>query len=220
MSGQILKFDDTAHRTVDAVLPWFANGTLTGDELAVVEQHLRECPRCRREVNLLRQLHAFCAVDEPAPDPTPSYRRLRERMGGRWPLAAAVDRLRGLPRRWQLAPGWARWAIVAQFAGIVVLGAWVAAPGGESPVLYQTLGAPAARAPSAGSIAVVFVPEVTASELLRIVRTVGASVVDGPTASNAYVLQVPAGQRDAVLAALRSEPAVALAQPLTAQPDR
>jgi Putative zinc-finger len=220
MSGQILKFDDSAHRAADAVLPWFVNGTLIGDDLAAVEQHLRECPRCRGEVDLLKQLHAFCAVDEPAPDATPSYRRLHERMSSRWRLATLGDRLRDLPRRWQQAPGWARWAIVVQFAGIVVLGVWVAAPGSESPALYQTLGAPAARAASTGSITVEFGPEVTASELQHIVQTAGARVVDGPTASNAYVLQVPAGQREAILAALRADPAVALAQPLTALPDR
>ena len=54
----------------------------------------------------------------------------------------------------------------------------------------------------------------------RIVQATGGRVVDGPTASNAYVLQVPVGQREQILARLRAEPSVVLAQPLTVRPDR
>jgi hypothetical protein len=220
MSGQILKFDDSAHRAADAALPWFVNGTLGGDDLALVEQHLRECARCQREVDLLRQLQTVCASDAPAPDATPAFRRLYDRInGGRRP-GALGDRLRGLLRRWQLAPGWARWAIAAEFAGMVALAVWVAPPGGGSAALYQTLGAPAAPTASVGTIAVVFLPEVKESELRRILHAAGARIVDGPTESDAYVLQVPARHREGILATLRADPAVALAQPLTGQSDR
>jgi anti-sigma factor RsiW len=220
MSGQILRFDDSAHRAVDEILPWFVNGTLDGGERAAVEQHVRECARCRREVDLLKQLQAVCAIDEPRPDATLSYRRLCERIDGRRPLSSLAERVRRLAGPWQRVPAWARWAIAAEFAGIVVLAAGIAMPIGESAGLYQTLGAPALRAAPGGTVAVVFAPDATESELRRIVQSAGARVVDGPTESNAYVLEVPAGHRDAVLADLRAEPAVVLAQPLTAQPDR
>jgi len=220
MSGRILKFDDSAHREVDEMLPWFVNGTLEAGELAAVEQHVRECARCQREIDMLQQLHAVCAFDETAPDATPSYRRLHERIAGRRRLGSLRDRVRELFRPWQRAPAWARWTIAAQFAGIAMLAVKVAMPISESAGVYQTLGAPAAHAAHGGTVAVVFVPEATESEFRRIVQSAGARVVDGPTASNAYVLDVPAGQRDAILAALRAEPAVVLAQPLTAQPDR
>ena len=220
MNGRVLRFDDSAHRAADAVLPWFVNGTLAEDELTVVEQHLRECPRCQREVDLLKRLQAFCTLDGPVPDAMPAYRRLRERIGGGQRLAALGHRLRALSRRWQRAPSWARWVIGAQFAGIVVLAVWVGAPAGESPGFYRTLGAPAPRVAAAGTIAVKFAPQVTLADLRRIVQTAGARVVDRPTASNAYVLQVPAGQRDAILAALRAEPDVVLVQPLAADPGR
>jgi anti-sigma factor RsiW len=220
MSGQILRFDDSAHRRVDELLPWFVNGTLDGDDSAAVEQHVRECARCRREVDLLKQLQAVCAIDEPSPDATPSYRRLQQRIDGRRGLSSLAIRLRGLVRPWQRAPTWTRWAIAAEFAGIVMLAAWVTLPSGESAGLYRTLGTSAAHAARGGTLAVIFAPEATESELRRIVQSAGARVVDGPTESNAYVLEVPAGHRDAVLAGLRAEPAVVLAQPLTAQPDR
>jgi hypothetical protein len=220
MSGQILIFDDSAHRAADALLPWLVNGTLKGDELAAVEQHVRECARCQREIELLQQLQAFCAIDDRSPDATPSYRRLCERIAGRRWRSALGARLRGLLRPWQYAPLWARWAIAAEFAGIVALAALIAVPAGESTAPYQTLGAPGPRAVATATIAVVFVPEMTESELRRILQAAGARIVDGPTETNAYLLQIPPGRREEALAALRAEPAVALAQPLTAQPER
>ena len=104
MSGQILRFDDSAHNAADAVLPWFVNGTLTGAELATVEQHLRECARCQREVDLLKQLQVVCTADEPVIDPTPSYRELSERIARAPRLGAVTDGLRGLSGHWQGAP--------------------------------------------------------------------------------------------------------------------
>jgi hypothetical protein len=220
MSGRILQFDDSAHRAADAMLPWLVNGTLAADEAAAVEQHVRECARCRREVDLLKQLQAFCAAEVPAADATPAFRRLREHIDGGRRQRAVGGLLRRLVRPWRRAPRWARWAIAVELAGIVALAGWVAVPGDDTAAVYRTLGAPAARAVDAGTIAVVFDPEVTEAELRRVIQAAGARVVDGPTESNVYVLQVPAGHREATLAALRAEPAVALAQPLTAQPDR
>lgn len=219
MSGQVLKFDDSAHRSVDASLPWFVNGTLERDEAAAVERHLRECARCRREVDLLRQLHVVCATGDPAPDPTPSYRQLHERIARRrWPVSLA-DCVRDLFGSWQRAPAWTKWAIAVEFAAIVMVAPRIVAPIGESPAPYRTLGAPDTRVTPDHTMAVVFAAQTPESELRRIVRTAGARVVDGPTESNAYVLEIPAGRRAAALAALRAEPAVVLAQPLTGQPE-
>jgi hypothetical protein len=86
--------------------------------------------------------------------------------------------------------------------------------------LYRTLGAQEAHTAAVGSIAVMFRAEVSEEELRRIVQRAGARVIGGPTESNAYVLVVPAGQRDTILSALRADPGVALAQPLTSGRDR
>jgi len=221
VSANILKFDDSAHRAADEVLPWLVNGTLQDDELAAVEQHVRECARCQREVELLRQVRSACAAEAPRFDVTPSYHRMRARIGAGSRVGALGDRVRRLLRPWWRAPGWARWAIAAEFAAIISLVVWLAPPsGGEPEAAYQTLGAPASPFAPAGSIAVVFRPEVTDDELRRIVERAGANVIDGPTESNAYVLVVPAGHREAILAALRADPGVALAQPLTTGRDR
>ena len=224
MSGRVLRFDDSAHREMDALLPWLVNGTLAGDELAAAQEHLRDCARCRREVELLQQLDAFCAIDQPAPDSSPAYRRLAASIDSQWWGRRfgrrSVNSLVRLVRPWGHAPAWTRWAIAAQFAVIVGAGLFFAVHDADSPAIYQSLGAPATRAAPAGAIAVVFDSALKESELRRILRTAGARVVDGPTESNAYVLQIGDGHRDAALAALRNEPGVRLAQPLSAAADR
>lgn len=215
MTGQILRFDASAHRAADALLPWFANGTLDGEELELVSRHLRECARCRREVEMLRQVQAFYALDAPATAPLRSSREVAALIAGGRRRDALVRWLRRLVEPWRRAPAWTRWAIAAEFAGLIGLAVLVAPPG-DAP--YRTLGA-SARVVAPGTIAVVFVPEIAEAELRRIVQAAGARIVDGPTASNAYLLRVPAGNRAEALAVMRSEPSVVLAEPLSATPD-
>ena len=61
MNGQSAAFRPATHKVVDVLLPWFVNGTLDDEERALVEQHLGQCERCRREVEWLQELHAACA---------------------------------------------------------------------------------------------------------------------------------------------------------------
>src|SRR5579862_9866150 len=100
MNGKILQFDDSAHRKADEVLPWFVNGSLEDDERTTVEQHLRECARCRREVELLKQLQWVCTPEDSAQDATPAYLRLRQRIGDGGGLGALKGRLRMLQHPW------------------------------------------------------------------------------------------------------------------------
>ena len=43
MSGRVLPLQGSEHTVVDALLPWYVNGTLRGDELDRVKQHLSCC---------------------------------------------------------------------------------------------------------------------------------------------------------------------------------
>jgi hypothetical protein len=111
--------------------------------------------------------------------------------------------------------GWLGWAVAAQFLLIAGLGAFTLS---ERTPRYQTLGAP--TPPPAGDVVVMFRPDTPERDLRRLLQASGARLVDGPTASDAYVLRVAAGQRETVLAALRASPEVALAQPLGAPEPR
>jgi anti-sigma factor RsiW len=185
---------DAAHKVVDALLPWFVNGTLDREENLAVERHLHECASCRAEVEWLRGPHAACVA---ASDVSPAAARLRAGLEAR-------------PRRRPARLGWGL-ALAGSLVALGVAGtaAWI---GGNEPA-YRTLGASDAAA-ARGALVVVFDPATPESELRRILRAAGAQIVDGPTRTNAYVLDVPPAQRTQALAALRGERRVVLAERL------
>ncbi|TMH14794.1 MAG: hypothetical protein E6H68_10445 [Betaproteobacteria bacterium] len=209
MSGRVLPVVPAEHKVADVLLPWFVNGTLDKDELAFVEQHLSECVRCQREVQWLRELRAACVDGEAAPGASAVFRNLRRQLDeprtGRGKVAS-------LSKLWRRAPSWSRWAMAAQLAAIVALGA-VLLPSTDGLVPYRTLGARSADAPT-GSLVVVFDPTTPESELRRMLRKAGVRVADGPTQTNAYVLKVAAEQQVEAVQALRAEPAVVLVEQL------
>jgi len=192
---------------VDTLLPWYVNGTLEGEELECVLQHLEGCTICRQEVQWLRELHAACAAAEATPGASKGFRNLRRRLEARSPddpsPVFAGQHSRNV---------WVRWAVAASLAVIAVISVSVLRDT-NAPALYRTLGASSAERVS-GSIIVLFDPATTEAELRRILRVAEARVVDGPTAANAYVLDVPASRQNDALRALRKEHAVVLAEPL------
>ena len=210
MSGRVLPFDPAAHKVADVLLPWFVNGTLDKDELAFVQQHLSECVRCQREVEWLRELRAACIDGEAAPGASTVFRNLRRQLDeprrGRGKGAS-------LRKLWKRAPPWSRWAIAAELAVIVALGAALV-PATDDPMRYRTLGAQNAAVPTTGTLVVVFDPATTESDLRRILRKAGVRIADGPTETNAYVLKVAAERRVEAAQALRAEPAVVLVEQL------
>ena len=210
MSGGVIRFDAAAHKVADVLLPWFVNGTLKGEELALVRRHLDECPRCQHEVAWLRELHAACIAGEAAPGGSAAFGDLRRQLDaprrGRGSMTST-----GRTRRW-----WP-WATAAQFAVIIGLGT-VLLSGPEAP--YRTLASSNATAPATGSLVVVFDPATTEAEIHRILRDASARIVDGPTQANAYVLEVPSGQTERAAQALRGERAAVLVERLGLQSGR
>src|SRR5438105_13996523 len=208
MTGRVLRFDPAAHKVADVLLPWLVNGTLEGDELEFVQQHVATCVRCQREVEWLREFHAACAAGESNPSTSAAFRSLRKKLDAR-PRAPSIvsrayDRIAGR--------SWARWIIAAQLAVIAVLGGVVFFDDYQSAV-YRTLGA-SETAVKSGALVVVVEPATTEADLRRILRDAGARFADGPTKSNAYVLDVPEARREQAVRVLRNERAVVLVEQL------
>lgn len=209
MSERALPLRADAHRVVDAMLPWYVNGTLDDDERALVQHHLDECPRCRDEVEWLRELHAACVACAEQEGPSGALGGLRQRLARR----AASDP----PRRggWRTLPTLWRAVAVAQLGVIVALGAMVVSS--EDAARYRTLGSSRDGAIARGNAVVVFDATATEAQVRTLLRSVDARVVDGPTQSNAWVLAIPAAQQARALERLRASPGVALAQTLSAE---
>jgi anti-sigma factor RsiW len=192
LEGQVLRLDSATHRIVDVLLPWFVNGTLENEERALVERHLDDCQRCRREVEWLRELHAACAVVA-VPGGSPAASRLH----------------RQLMARHQRVRPWSGAVIAAQLAAILVLGTLVVGSD-ETRAPYRTLGAAA----SSASIVVVFDPATTESDFRSSLRAAGARIVDGPTQANAYLLDVPADATEHAIRTLKADRRVVLVESL------
>jgi anti-sigma-K factor RskA len=218
MTGHVLPLNASEHVAVDALLPWYVNGTLRGDELDRVVRHIEVCEQCRHEIAWLRDVFAACAALAPIPEAAASS------------LAAGPSsldgRIRGRTLRTRVSAGWRspqpwmRMLIAAQFAGLAILGTLLAFEGQQREPDYRTLGGYVRPASTGEAIAVMFDPAISEAELRRVVTGVGARIVDGPTTTRAFVLEVPAARSAEVVQKLRAEPAVRFAEPLGAQADR
>jgi len=218
MTADILAFSKTQHQRALEALPWFVMGTLEADEEQMVERHLQGCAECRAQLAAERRLRELYVGGDFAPDPEAALSRLRPQLG-----ATAAPRLARLTARLRRAlprpPAWARLALATQLGVILALG-WALHRGEASVEAYRTLAAPAPAGRGLGQAVVVLDPGARQQDVQRILRSSGARIVDGPLASGAYVLELPAGSLGAALERLRGEPAVRLIEPLQAQDTR
>ena len=206
MTGRIFPLNASEHAAVDALLPWYVNKTLRGEELERVEQHVAACPACRREVDWLKDVFAACAALAPLPQV-----ELPPGDGGLAPGDSKPPRRPARARAdWQSTPTWMRMLMAAQLAAVVVMGTLLAFGDGTEPS-YRTLGAATPPMSRGEAIAVMFDPAMTEAELRRVVTEVGARIVDGPTTTHAFVLEVPVAQANAAIEKLRAEPRVRMA---------
>ena len=104
----------------------------------------------------------------------------------------------------------ADWAAVARGEAL----AKVLATDTRDVASYRTLGLPNPSAQTRDAIAVMFDPGITESDLRRVVLGVGARIVDGPSSTDVFMLEIPAERTDRALEALRAEPGVRLAERL------
>lgn len=107
------------HDYVNERLPWYVNGTLSGEERARVSAHLEECTQCRDDLALCSEMSYAVRSDGAVPIP---------------PAASADALLRQVDTRtsrrwvsdWRIAAG----AAVVAFAGAIALFQYV---GSEPP---------------------------------------------------------------------------------------
>jgi len=212
------------HQDMQALLPWYAAGSLADGEAQRVQQHLRDCPECRAELAWQRRLIETAAPMPAGLDQERALARLMARLDEApsplaqpvakpSPLAQAPSRFASALLDWLRGPGdWKGWAIVAQALVIVVLAAHMLPAG--APPDYKALGSVPAATPD---VLVVFKPDASVQDVQRLLKTSGAHLVGGPTATGAWLLDVDPTQRAAVLATLRADAAVELAETLAAE---
>ena len=206
--ADIIRLNGDTHAQTQHLLPWYVTGALTGKELAIVETHLAECAECREDAEIEKALARH--VRTLPRDVDHGWRALKTRMeGGARPKS---DRTSLFGRRIPIG-----WALAAQAASLAVLLPLVILAPMRPPLLYRTLGS--APAAVSGNLIVIFRPRSSEAALRTLLLENQARIVDGPTAADAYVLQVALERRAAVLARLRSDPDISFAE-ILGGPDR
>lgn len=169
--------DTSEHTRVMELLPWYVNDTLAAEDRALVDRHVRRCVPCRlalREEQTLKEL----VGDHPSVHL--SAERGFERLMRVIDTQPAAGRTRLLVARYALAAS----AFIAVVLAAVLVAVNLREPAGE----FETLSAPVAT--SAIRLDVVFESGIMESELRDLVRSVGASVVDGPSDVGRYTIQL------------------------------
>jgi len=184
------------HQEIEALLPWYAAGTLSPRDANRVEQALAGDRELARQYDLVREeLVETIHLNETLGAPSA---RAMER------LFAAIDaeEARGpRHRRWfdlgsriseflsLLTPRTLAWSATAAAVAILVQAAVIAA------VVVKEQGSPSepglASAPSEGSYAVVrFAPQATADDMTNFLRAYKATVVEGPLKGQLYRIRL------------------------------
>ncbi|MGE0408582.1 MAG: zf-HC2 domain-containing protein [Amphiplicatus sp.] len=208
MTERVIRLHDDHHREVQMLLPWFERGKLDALEHAQVEAHLLICSECQAELAFERQL-----AEEIRRLPLESCRGLARAPGvhhGLWFMAKNWLGMAGhlAARSWRANALWLRWAVAVQTILLLFLGAIALSPMKSSE--YHALSASPTAA--TGNVVVIFSPDTREKDLRETLRGIGARLVDGPTAADAYVISVPASERLAILAKLRERENIVLAE--------
>ncbi|NUR11229.1 MAG: hypothetical protein HOQ20_05190 [Bradyrhizobium sp.] len=205
MSDNRLKSD--SHDEAEDLLPWYATGQLDADDRLLVEQHLSSCEECRAQLIVERRLVREFRGIEPQLDA--GWARLRGRIEPpprrRRAFAAPAWKLVRQPAVAALAA--AQFAFLVFGAGILL---WLSRP------TYQALGS--SPAPPAADVIVMFRADATIDDVKSTLRAANASIVEGPTDADAYLLHVPERQRERTLARLRADDDVQMAEPIDGAP--
>lgn len=202
MNARIVELDASVHQKVQKLLPWLVTGRLGAEEAQIAEAHLAGCAQCRDDLAWQRKLQSVQPAAAAAPDMEAALARLLPRLDAQ-PRAPAGRPAANDGRWWP-------WALAAQLLVIVGLGGALLAR--QEPA-YRLLGAPGV---GAANLVVVFRPDTSEARLRALLQAQGAHVVDGPTVTRAWVLQVPSARLQGAVATLRADGAVELAEALAA----
>ena len=172
-----------SHADAWLMLPWLANGRLSGAERVRVEEHVHGCVQCTREVALQRRLcEVLIEPERITYAPGPSFRKLMDRIDGRKPGAGAQPRISApaalaakSSSAWR-PPGLAWAASFVLAVGVLGLGATTYRWSQPRYITHTAAPAPA----SVAVLHVALVPSLPISAVGEALHSAGAHVVEGP----------------------------------------
>jgi hypothetical protein len=198
------------HSRAFELLPWFVNGSLGADERDAIEQHVRSCLSCHRELKQQQRLRAALRAQPVVHiSPQTGFESLARALEGE-PILSARPAARPLD-------AFLRFAAVAA-AGLLVVGGllWLAPARHDTrgDAAYETLAS--GRQAARGELDVVFVQSITAAQMQSLLEEIDGSIAAGPTEAGRYRVRLDDSsltdaQLDALLAQLAKDPRVRFA---------
>jgi hypothetical protein len=173
------------HARAFELLPWLVNGTLGAAERDAVDEHVRACIACRRELREQQRLQAALRAQ---PIVHLSGQAGLERLDSRLD-AMPASRRRGWAARYRNARPFA----IAAGIGVALLGAllWLTPLPRIGAETYTTLATP--QRVEAALLDVVFSEQTTAAEMRTLLAQVDGEIVAGPTEVGRYTVRVADG---------------------------
>ena len=166
------------HDNIDAILAWYANGSLDETETAKVDAHLETCAECRGNLAFLQQLesdlHAGNAIDERSTRPLPEDVRNQLHRGpiaGRHSLFAVAA------------------SIVLGLAIAFALGV-ATAPHVGKQALYRTTTSPVTHDGPRALLQVRLSADASAMQLGRFISKYDAVIHSGPDEQGWYRMEI------------------------------
>ena len=213
----------SAHQEISLLLPWYVNKSLHGAEVRLVENHLKVCLTCRRELATLHKL-ATAVQQEGSIDTVAqaSFSHLIKRIHNSDPNDRE-NAQKVIPLPVQRKPEGNIWRLprpALALAAVVMLSLLIIRVMDINKAQmheYRTLSNAENTAISQNSLSVIFASETKQSEINVILASVDAHIVDGPNAQGIFTItskSEPATKNVLdMLALLRKNPHVIFAEP-------
>lgn len=191
------------HDSVDVLLAWYVNGTLSSEEDSQVEKHMETCLQCRAAITELQGLQQV--VQQSTDIDFIEQKNLQgvlsriESRIGQMPAELVARKHESLAKTiakkindfWAVfmdLPGGWRYTVAAQFLLLVlVFGVTFDRP--STLPEFGTLSAPVEEATNSVRIRVVFAEDVLLRDIRNLLVDAKTSIVDGPTPSGVYTLK-------------------------------
>jgi predicted anti-sigma-YlaC factor YlaD len=218
-----------AHGECWNLLPWIANESAAARDMALVEEHLRDCRECQEELSFQRQLREAIRSEEAIVlAPQTSLQKLMQRIDS---VADMDDEHEVAPAAAEpvvarRAPPRLRWLpIAAAVQGIAIAGLlaalWSQSRDELAAGRYSVLTTPTAAVAGGPVIRVVFGGNVALDDMNRVLRSIDAQIIAGPSEAGVYTLGLASGAADKsgvekAIAQLRADGRVMFAEPAVA----
>ena len=203
-------FEPLPHTRAFELLPWFINGTLAGAEREAVEQHVRACIVCRRELKEQQRLHASVRARRTADvSAEAGFDRLDRE------LDAAADAARRPRWRFTYATATKFTAAAAAGVGVLAILLWFTPLPNLDRDGYETLATPPV---DAALVDIVFADETTAAQMQDLLADIDGEIVAGPSRLGRYSVRVASDQSsdqqlDKLIDVLAADPRIRFAGP-------